>query len=226
MTVEEIAAENQRYIVKVFGWMFLAMIVTGGTASYTAGHPEIQQFFGNPFAFIGLVIVQFVSVGILVGLVNRMSALVATVIFFIYSIVFGLTLSFIFVVYTEESIASTFFITAGTFGVMSIWGFFTKTDLTRWGNLLMMGVVGLIITSLVNQFLLHSGTLYWVTSCVGVLIFVGLTAYDKQKIKNSNIIGNEGSEDDHKESIIGALILYLDFINLFLYLLRIFGRRK
>ena len=134
--------------------------------------------------------------------------------------------TFIFKVYTSESIASTFFITSGTFGVMSVWGYFTKTDLTRWGNILFMGVIGLIIASLVNQFLLKSTMLYWITTCVGVLTFVGLTAYDTQKIKNANIIGNEGSDEDHKESIIGGLILYLVFINLFLYLLRIFGRRK
>jgi FtsH-binding integral membrane protein len=155
-----------------------------------------------------------------------MSAVVATIIFILYSVLFGLTLSFIFKVYTSESIASTFFITAGTFGIMSAYGYLTKTDLTKWGNILFMGVIGLVISSLVNQFLLQSSLLYWITTCAGVLIFVGLTAYDTQKIKNANIIGNEGSDDDHKESIIGALILYLDFINMFLFLLRIFGRRK
>jgi uncharacterized protein len=227
LTVEQVAAENQRYIVKVYGWMCLAMIITGAVAMYTASSEALSSMISsNQYIFFGLIILQFIAVGVLVRLINKMSAIVATVIFVLYSILFGLTLSFIFKVYTSESIASTFFITSGTFGAMSIWGYLTKTDLTRWGNILFMGVIGLIIASLVNQFLLQSSTLYWVTTCAGVLIFVGLTAYDTQKIKNANIIGNEGSDEDHKESIIGALILYLDFINLFLYLLRIFGRRK
>jgi uncharacterized protein len=226
-SVAQIAAENQRYIVKVYSWMCVAMVVTGAVAFYTASNDAISSVIsGSPWIFIALIILQFVAVGVLVRLINKMTAAIATIIFFLYSILFGITLSFIFKVYTSESIASTFFITAGTFGVMSLWGFLTKTDLTRWGNILFMGVIGLAIAYLVNQFLLQSTMLYWITTCVGVLIFVGLTAYDTQKIKNANIIGNEGSDDDHKESIIGALILYLDFINLFLYMLRIFGRRK
>lgn len=226
ISVEQIAAENQRYIVKVYGWMCLAMIITGGVAFYTAVSDTLSSAISSPYVFYGLIIVQFIAVAVLIKLVNKMSAVIATIIFILYSILFGLTLSFIFKVYTSESIASTFFITAGTFGAMSIWGYFTKSDLTGWGNILFMGVIGLIIASLVNQFILKSSMLYWITTCVGVLTFVGLTAYDTQKIKNANIIGNEGSDEDHKESIIGALILYLDFINLFLYLLRIFGRRK
>jgi uncharacterized protein len=227
ISVEQIAAENQRYIVKVYSWMCLAMIITGGVAMYTAASDSISNAInGSPYIFYGLIILQFVAVGVLVRLINRMSAIVATIIFILYSVLFGLTLSFIFKVYTSESIASTFFITAGTFGIMSAYGYLTKTDLTKWGNILFMGVIGLVISSLVNQFLLQSSLIYWITTCAGVLIFVGLTAYDTQKIKNANIIGNEGSDDDHKESIIGALILYLDFINMFLFLLRIFGRRK
>ncbi len=226
LTVEQIAAENQRYMVKVYGWMCLAMVITGAVAMYTAASEAVSAAISSPYVFYGLIIVQFIAVAVLVKLVNKMSAIVATVIFLLYSVLFGLTLSFIFKIYTSESIASTFFITAGTFGVMSVWGYLTKTDLTKWGNILFMGLIGLIIASLVNRFLLESSVLYWITTCAGVLIFVGLTAYDTQKIKNANIIGNEGSDEDHKESIIGALILYLDFINLFLYLLRIFGRRK
>lgn len=227
MTAEQIAIENQRYIVKVFAWMFLALIVTGGVAMYTAVDATIGNAINNnPWIFFGLILFQFAAVGVLIKLINKMSAFVATIIFFLYSILFGITLSFIFKVYTSESIASTFFVTAGTFGVMSIYGFFTKTDLSKWSNLLIMGLVGLVIASLVNTLILGSDVLYWITTCIGVLIFVGLTAHDAQKIKNANIIGNEGSEDDHKESIIGALILYLDFINLFLYILQIFGRRK
>jgi FtsH-binding integral membrane protein len=181
--------------------------------------------FGNRWTFFGLIILEFAAVGVLVSLINRMTANVATLIFILYSIFNGITLSCIFTKYTSESIASTFFVTAGTFAAMSLYGYTTKTDLTKWGNLLFMGVIGLIIASVVNWFL-QSSMLYWITTCVGVIIFVGLTAYDTQKIKQTNIIGNEGTDQDHKEAIMGALTLYLDFINLFLYLLRIFGRRK
>ncbi len=226
VSVEQVAAENQRYMVRVYSWMCLAMVITGGVAAYTAGSEQLtMMIIGNRYVLIGLVILQLIAVGVLSRLINRMSATVATVIFIVYSVLFGLTLSGIFVLYTAESIGSTFFITAGTFGAMSVYGYFTKTDLSRWGNLLFMGLIGLIIASLVNWFF-KSTMLYWITTCVGVLLFTALTAYDTQKLKHTNIIGNEGTDEDHKEAILGALTLYLDFINLFLYLLRIFGRRR
>jgi FtsH-binding integral membrane protein len=213
-------------MVKVYGWMGLGLLITGFIAMYTASSEDLQRIiFGTKWMFLGLIILELVAVGILVSMINKMSATVATVVFILYAIVNGLTMSCIFIVYTEASIASTFFVTAGTFGVMSIYGYTTKTDLTKWGNILFMGVIGLVIASLVN-FFLKSEMLYWITTYAGVLIFVGLTAYDTQKIKRMNIIGNEGSDEDHKEAIMGALTLYLDFINLFLFLLRIFGRRK
>jgi uncharacterized protein len=227
MSVEQIAAENQRYIVKVYGWMCLAMILTGGVALYTAKSNQISDLIhAQPWIFFGLVILQFTAVGILVKVINKMNAWIATILFFLYSFFFGVTLSFIFKVYTSESIASTFFITAVTFGIMTIYGFFTKTDLTRMGNMIFMVFIGLAIASVVNYYIIESSVLYWITTTVGVLLFIALTAYDTQKIKNANIIGNEGSEEDHKESIIGALTLYLDFIYMFLYLLQIFGRRR
>jgi hypothetical protein len=223
---QQVALETQRYMVKVYGWMCLALVITGFVAWYTAKYTDLLDFIlSTRWMFFALIILQIVSVLVLVSQINRMSAQVATFVFLLYSLLFGLTLSMIFHVYTEESIALTFFVTAGTFGIMSAWGYTTKTDLTKWGNLLLMGLVALVLTSLINYFL-KSTTLYWITTGVGVLIFVGLTAYDTQKIKNLNIIGNEGSDEDHKEAIMGALTLYLDFINLFLYLLRIFGRRK
>jgi uncharacterized protein len=226
LSVEQIAAETQRYMVKVYLWMCLAMIITGAVAMYAHESDFVYNLiFGNKVGFFVLILLEFVAVGILVKSIKRMTVLVATIIFIVYSILNGLTLSCIFEIYTTESIASTFFVTAGTFGVMSIYGFTTKTDLTKWGNILFMGIVGLVIASLVNYFM-QSKLIYWITTAVGLLIFVGLTAYDTQKIKNANIIGNEGSDDDHKESIVGALILYLDLINLFLYILRIFGRRE
>lgn len=220
------AEETQRYMVKVYGWMSLALIVTGFVAMYTAASESlVEVIFGNRVTFYVLIILQLVAVGMLAGLINRISSLLATIIFIGYSALNGLTLSVIFLVFTAESIASTFFITAGTFGVMSIYGYTTKSDLSKWGNLLFMGLIGLIIASIAN-FFMESTMLYWITTYVGVLIFVGLTAYDTQKIKNANVLGNEGTEEDSKEAIMGALTLYLDFINLFLYLLRIFGRRK
>jgi FtsH-binding integral membrane protein len=151
--------------------------------------------------------------------------MIATAVFAGYSVLNGLTLSVIFFAFTTESIASVFFISAGTFAAMSAFGYFTKKDLTKLGNILIMALVGLIIASLVNMFM-NSETLYWISSYVGVLIFVGLIAYDTQKLKKLNVIGNEGTDEDKKEAIIGALTLYLDFINLFLFLLRIFGRRR
>lgn len=226
LTTEQIAAEQQRYMVKVYGWMTSGLILTGLVAMYTATSEALLGFIlGIKWMFFALILLELVAVGILVGLINKMSATMATIVFLLYAVLNGLTMSVIFVVYTKGSIASTFYVTAGTFGVMSIYGYFTKTDLTRWGNILFMGLMGLIIASVANYFM-ESETLYWITTYAGVLIFVGLTAYDTQKIKRMNIIGNEGSDQDHKEAIMGALTLYLDFINLFLYLLRIFGRRK
>lgn len=226
MTINQAVAETQRFMTKVYGWMSFALVITGFVAMYTASSPALlEMVFGNTFTLIGIILLEFVMVGALAGWVSRMSASTATLMFILYSALNGLTLSGIFVVYTTESISSTFFITAGTFGVMSFYGYTTKSDLTQWKNILFMGLIGIILASVVNLFM-QSTILYWVTTYMGVFIFVGLTAYDTQKIKNMNIIGNEGTEEDKKESIMGALTLYLDFINLFLYLLRIFGKRK
>jgi uncharacterized protein len=226
LTLDQIQAESQRYMVKVYGWMCLALFITGLMAMYTASSETlINIIFGNRIVFYALIIAELVAVATLAGLVHRMSASTAILMFVGYSLLNGLTLSVIFLVFTTESIASTFFITGGTFGVMSLYGYTTKSDLSKWGNLLFMGLIGIIIASIAN-FFMKSIMLYWITTYIGVLIFVGLTAYDTQKIKNNNIIGNEGTEEDSKEAIMGALTLYLDFINLFLFLLRIFGRRK
>jgi hypothetical protein len=146
-------------------------------------------------------------------------------IFVLYATLTGITFSAIFLMYTESSIASTFLVTAGTFAAMSFYGYTTKKDLTSWGSFLFMGLIGIIIASVVNMFL-QSEAMYWVVTYAGVLIFIGLTAYDTQKIKEMNILGNEGTEEDTKEAIRGALTLYLDFINLFLMLLRIMGTRR
>lgn len=226
MTVEAAMAETQRFMTKVYGWMSFALVITGFIAMYTATNQALLQLiFGSSVTIVILIIAQFGLVAALAGWVRKMSANTATMIFIFYAALNGLTFSGIFLVYTTESIASTFFITAGTFGVMSIYGYTTKSDLSKWGSLLFMGIIGLVIASVVNWFM-QSTTMYWIITYGGVLIFVGLTAYDTQKIKNMNIIGNEGTDEDKKEAIMGALTLYLDFINLFLYLLRIFGKRK
>jgi len=173
----------------------------------------------------GLVIAQLGLVFWLASRVMHMSAMTAMTVFMGYAALTGLTFSSIFVVYTASSITSAFVVTAGTFGAMSFYGYTTKKDLTSWGSFFFMGLIGIIIASLVNIWL-QSPAVYWVTTYAGVLIFVGLTAYDTQKIKQMNIIGNEGTEEDTKEAILGALTLYLDFINLFLMLLRIMGDRR
>jgi FtsH-binding integral membrane protein len=173
--------------------------------------------------FFGLIIAELAVVFILSAAIQRMPFWLSTTMFLGYSLLNGLTLSLIFVIYTRESIASTFFVTAGTFAVMSVYGFTTKRDLTSIGNLLFMALIGFLIASIVNIFL-ASSALYWVLTFAGVLIFVGLTAYDTQKIKN---LAAQGADEAgaHRLAISGALALYLDFINLFLLLLRIFGRR-
>ncbi len=226
ITAEAAIAETQRFMTKVYGWMSFALAVTGLVAWYVAGNLQlVEMIFGNQITVIILVIVQFGLVAALAGWVAKMSANTATLMFILYASLNGLLFSGIFLIYTSESIASTFYITAGTFGIMSIYGYTTRSDLSKWGSLLFMGIIGLIIASVVNWFM-QSTTMYWIITYAGVLIFVALTAYDTQKIKNMNIIGNEGTDEDKKEAIIGALTLYLDFINLFLYLLRIFGKRK
>ena len=226
MTAGQIQAESQRFMVRVYGWMSAALMITGFVSLLTVSSDTlINLVIGNRITFYGLLILELVVVFSLGRWINSMSAMTATLAFIFYSVLNGLTLSVIFLIYTTGSIASTFFITAGTFAVMSIYGYTTKSDLSKWGNLLFMGLIGVIIASIAN-FFLNSEMLYWITTYIGVLIFVGLTAYDTQKVKNMNIIGNEGTEEDSKEAIMGALTLYLDFINLFLYLLRIFGRRK
>ncbi|MDR3653045.1 MAG: Bax inhibitor-1/YccA family protein [Paludibacter sp.] len=223
---EQEIAETKRFFVRVYAWMSMALVITGLVAYRTATTPEIINFiFGQKFVFYGMLILELVMVGVLVGAIQKMSAITATIVFVLYSILNGVTLASIFFVFTTDSLASTFFITAGTFAAMSLYGYFTKSDLTKLGNILVMALFGLIIASIVNMFFSNE-MLYWITTYAGVLIFVGLIAYDTQKLKKLNVIGNEGTDEDKKESIIGALILYLDFINLFLFLLRIFGRRR
>lgn len=225
-TPEQIKAEQASFMTKVYGWMTSALIVTGFISMFVASSPELLvTIVGNKLFFYGLLIAEIGIVWWLSSRVQSMSANTATLWFFLYAILNGMTLSVIFVVYTTSSIASTFFITAGTFGAMSVYGYFTKKDLTSWGNILFMGVIGLIIAGIVNIFW-KNDMFGMIVSAIGVLIFTGLTAYDTQKIKEMNIIGNAGTDEDRKEAVMGALTLYLDFINLFLYLLRLLGGRR
>ena len=158
-------------------------------------------------------------------MIHKLSSYNAILLFLLYAVLNGLTFSVIFLVYTSESISSTFLITAGTFGAMSAYGFFTKKDLTKIGSLAMMALIGIIIASVVNMFFKNE-MIHWIITYLGVAIFVGLTAYDTQKLKSIAANGFENEESMEKSAIIGALTLYLDFINLFLFLLRIFGTRK
>ncbi len=222
----QVAAENAAFMRKVYAFMAAGLGVTALTAVLVASsEAAIRLIVLNRGVFYGLLIGELVMVWTFASVAQRMSAVGAAALFFIYAMMNGLTLSVIFLVYTKASISLTFFVTAGTFGGMSVYGFLTKRDLTSVGNFMMMGLFGLILASIVNLFL-GSPMIYWATTYFGILIFVGLTAYDTQKIKQLNVIGNAGSDEDHKEAIHGALVLYLDFINLFLYMLRLLGRRR
>jgi FtsH-binding integral membrane protein len=223
---EQLERETQQFLVRVYGWMSFALIITGLTAYVIASSPGlIVNFSENRFLMAGLCIFEVAIVMILVGGIKKMSEETASLLFIVYSILNGFTLSIIFVVFTEESIATAFFVTAGTFALMSLFGYFTKLDLTGMGNLLLMGLLGLVLATLIN---LHyeNEQLTWATTYFGVLLFIGLIAYDTQKIKEMVVFGDEGSEAEKKEAILGALTLYLDFINLFLKFLNIFGKRK
>lgn len=228
LSVGQIRQEQINFIAKVFGWMAFALAITGVVAWWAAERTSFGEIVSdNSLVFWGLVIVELVCVFIIsASLVNdKINSLSASLIFIVYSALNGLSLSGIFLIFTSASIALTFFVTAGTFALMSIFGLITKKDLTTAGNLAMMGLLGLIVATVANAFY-NSEMLSWITTYAGIIIFVMLTAYDTQKIKKMNIIGNEGSDEDRKEAIIGALNLYLDFLNLFLKLLRLFGRRK
>jgi FtsH-binding integral membrane protein len=223
---EQIASDQKRFISKVYGWMAAALAITGLVAMYVAGSESIVGFiFQNTWIFIGLMIIKLLMVGSLAGWVNRMSVTTATMIFVLYSILTGVVFSALFLIYTAGSLASTFLITGGMFAVMSAYGWTTGNDLTKFGSLLFMLLIGLIIASIVNIFL-NSTMLYWISTYVGVFIFTGLIAYDTQKIKHMGGMVVEGTDEFKKGAIVGALSLYLDFINLFLMLLRIFGSRR
>lgn len=211
----------------VYVWMTMALAITGLVAMYMAKSLTLlQMILGSSFGMWGLLIAEIGLVWYLSARIRQISFTTATVLFIIYSILNGATLSVIFLTYTASSIANTFFITAGTFAATGIYGYVTKKDLSSLGSLCIMGVIGLIIATVVNIFL-ASDALTMVISYIGVALFVGLTAYDTQKIKRLLLSNDmEVNEATQKIALLGALTLYLDFINLFLYLLRILGDRK
>lgn len=212
------------FMSKVYGWMFLGLLITAAVAYITANsQAALDIILGNRMVFFGLIIGQLVLVGFLAVRINKMSSIVATLIFLGYSALNGLTFAVILLAFTTSSIFGVFAITAGTFGIMSLVGYFTKQDLTSFGRIMMMGLVGVILASVVN-FFMKSEMLYWIISYVGVAVFVGLIAYDTQKIKGYALMEKE--EDRKKGAVMGALALYLDFVNLFIFLLNIFGGRR
>ncbi len=218
------------YLSGVFMWMFLALGITAATAWLFATTPSLMGMLITETGSMSITgwIVMLAPLGLVLWLsagINRMAASTMVLVFIAFSVLMGASLSFIFLAYTGASIAKTFVITSGMFGTMAVVGYTTKTDLTKFGSLMMMGLVGIIIASVVNMFM-QSSTMDYIISFIGVLVFTGLTAYDVQKLKRIGSQVTEGSESARKMTIMGALTLYLDFINLFLFLLRIFGNRK
>lgn len=225
MQTTSIARIQQRFVQRVFNWMFVGLLMTAVIAFYLESNDRVISYFS---AHPGIVLILFlVEIGLVITLsarVHKMSATAATLLFFLYAALNGVTFSLILSVYTTASIVSTFGITAGMFGVMAIIGYVTRIDLSKIGSILFMLLIGLIIATLVNVFL-HSSGLSLILAYIGVVVFCGFTAYDIQKIKRMGMSNEFHGDMETNAAIIGALALYLDFINLFLYLLRIFGSR-
>ncbi len=212
---------------RVYVWMALGLLVTAGTAAMVSISPLFQVLAGQPLIFLVLMVAEL---GLVIGLswgINRIQPATAMLLFFLYAILNGLTFSVLFVIYTLGSVATTFFATATLFGVMSVLGYTTKMDLSKMGSFLFMGLIGLIIAMLVNLFWTNT-ILGWVVTFAGILIFLGLTFYDTQRIKHMTATAlQQGDENvQARMGILGALSLYLDFINLFLFILRLGGRRR
>ena len=212
------------YIQRVYFWMFVGLLITAATAFYVSTQPSIYEPLIQSDLFIVLLLAQLVTVGVLVAFIRRIPDALAEVTFVLYTFITGLTFSVIFLVFTISSIGLVFFITAGMFGFMSVYGYFTKTDLTSLGHILTMLLFGLVLSLLMNLFL-QNQILDIVLSLLGVLVFSGLAAHDTQKIKEI-YESDDPAEDLLKKEIIGALDLYLDFVNLFLSLIRLMGRRR
>jgi FtsH-binding integral membrane protein len=220
--------EQTTYFHRVFAWMAVGLGVTGAIAGgIGSSSTALHALFGSngQIVIIVALVLELVLVAVLVGLVRHMSLFEAGATFLGYAALNGLTLSLLFAIYTTKSIFSTFLVTAAMFGAVAVWGYVTKRDLTGWGNFLFMALIGQVIGVVVNVFWLNE-TLYWVTTATGVLLFTALTAFDVQKLKQYQPPPGSDQEVAQKDAIVGALALYLDFVNLFLYLLRIFGQAK
>ncbi len=228
-TASEARIEAQTlFLAKVFNWMAIGLLLTAATAYAVAATPPlVQLIYSNPLLFFALIAAEFGMVYALAGRIERLAPATATGLFLAYSVLNGVTLSTIFLVYTMTSIGATFLVTAAMFGVMAVYGFVTKRDLTSWGSFLFMGLVGLVIAALVNLFL-ASPMLSWVISGIGVIVFTGLTAYDVQRLARfgAGSMMGAGEAAVRRGAILGALTLYLDFINLFLMLLYFLGGRR
>jgi FtsH-binding integral membrane protein len=225
-SVEQQEEIQRGFILRVYAWMTLGLIVTAAAAFWTISIPGLlHTIVTTPLQFFGLIMGELVLVIVLTAAVSRMTPAIAGLTFMGYAVLVGVTFSVLTLIYTSTSIALTFGITASTFGIMTLFGYTTHRDLTKLGNLLIMALIGLIIAMVANLFL-HNPAIYWVTTFVGILIFIGLVAYDTQKLKKMSLAVSQEGEVAAKASILGALALYLDFINLFLLLLRIFGRRR
>jgi FtsH-binding integral membrane protein len=221
-TADQVVIAQNALIRQVYAWMGGGLLITALMAMATISSPALfNAIVGNRLVFYGLLLGELGLVIAISRAINKISAPVASFLFLLYAALNGVTMSVIFAIYTAESITSTFVITAATFGAMSAYGYFTKRDLTRWGSFLFMGLIGVVIASVVNIFV-GSSAVSWIISVVGVIVFTGLTAYDTWKIKAMAAAGAEG----RKPAILGALTLYLDFINLFIMLLRLLGNRR
>lgn len=221
-TARASADVEQRFMASVYRWMALGLFVTAGVALGVASSEDAIRFiFGNRFVFWGLILAELGLVFAISGAVSRLSAAASGALFLAYSAINGATLSVVFLVYTGGSVASAFAVTGGTFAAMSVYGTVTKKDLSSWGSFLFMGLVGVIIAGIVNIFI-QSSLIGFVISCASVVVFTGLTAYDTQKLRAIAAAGGGTGA----MAVSGALALYLDFINLFLALLRLFGNRR
>jgi FtsH-binding integral membrane protein len=221
----EVARPESGFLQRVFLWMFLGLCVTAGAAAAIGSSDTmLTDLTENPLILLAVIAVQLGLVFFISFRINSLSPTTATVLFLIYAATVGVTFALIFELYTAQSIFTTFLITAGMFGALAVWGALTDIDLSKVGAIAFMALIGLILATIVNIFWANE-TLYWITTYAGVLIFAALTAYDMQKLTQISREGLTGDEAG-RAAIMGALALYLDFINLFLFLLRIFGRAR
>lgn len=223
LPTEALVQAQKEFLMKVYAWMVGGLMLTGVTAlALGSSEALMETIWGNPILRLLAMLAPLGMVLAISGAIDRLSSSTASLLFLGYSVLTGVMLSVIFVAYDPTVIATTFFITAGTFAVMSVYGFVTKTDLSGMGSFLRMGVIGLVLAIIVN-WIIGSPALNFAISVIGVLVFTGLTAYDTQRLRETYVPGLEVTEEGKKIAIIGALSLYLNFINLFLFLLRLIG---